>query len=1197
MAAVNKVRVIPGLVGKSHGRKASTSSTTGQKDKDRFLGDYVNYEKMLAVRDGCAQVFDDLRGRFDQLRTCMTQVRDGAEALQEESDLTSRDLEDLQICDQDADLAHGRVVELVQAGEEMTDPGLLAQCFEELTFFDGEHRSRVHFLVERKNAMTHHVIHTMQRISVVQSDIAPLPETQRTLDQDLRTRTDNFKHLARLEGLIPAYAATVAEIVRRRHFASLLADHSGKLVDTLGMVFAPERERRLQYRQRFAGQLPWEVKGLSLLADEPESYINLDLVDRMEDLPHLDRDELITLKDELAAIQLEFALSAGVDRIQSASALCDDTLAELDNLFKPLEVVSANLSARQDSWNNHKGKDALLEQLSVTEDSNERLSRELQTERATKEEEMAKLNQLNAELSAKQERESGQLDELRQELERARSEVAKARAEREREQEAHRRSISLLETEHSRAIALVKSAEQDLVQRLDELKLQFGELQGEHNSVMGEKSKAQAIVKELQAAIESAQAAQRELSSQLVDKDRQLRDQRGEAELDRAVLEKELADARASFERLHAELNGVKERNYALENIASDLRTELGRRERTIIDTEASLTVAQSNLRDSTFEHDQLIKEARAATFSARTIAREALRLAGTRKTEANRITVILSAAHAKADASTDRSEAPLQPPAAGTAIASVPEPDYDAAELEVLLEEVREHEAEALTEAVRTKIEQLTSTIRKYIKEARTYRDKAQRSAVAATDKLAFRNFTQGDLALFLPTRNSTVPIWAAFNINFPHHFLSARGPVAEQIKTREWLVARITTIHENVVDAKVSLGATSVSRGSESDDATQAPSNNPFGLAAGTKYFLLDVEPWSSKEARRRQSGDKNRAVSSSSRAKQRSSRIISEETTTKGEGEQLHAQDVSAGDAPVPESANNSGFSAIPEELAPPSSPDERRSSPIEQNAPSGLAVSLAAARSRANSVAHVDDPFSSSNPLDTTAECPAPTSELAQIHNDGVSSRPSEADTSDVDRTGTTAAFVSSTRRKQGSAYAGSSASSSTGPRYVRSSGRIASASSTLTSAHQGGVRIPIARSGTSPSATSGQSAFPRSASSGSSILSSSARRRANLASLPGTFPTSSVHLDRSQALAEAQRFSSPTQSTFEQASIATLTTTAEIESEQTKGAASSDKNNRSSVVMEAIAGRRFASGSSLGTANDARDEIRKLLGKH
>lgn len=40
---------------------------------------------------------------------------------------------------------------------------------------------------------------------------------------------------------------------------------------------------------------------------------------------------------------------------------------------------------------------------------------------------------------------------------------------------------------------------------------------------------------------------------------------------------------------------------------------------------------------------------------------------------------------------------------------------------------------------------------------------------------------------------------------VSFPHYFLQAEGQLAEQLKTKEWIVARITLITERVVDHKV--------------------------------------------------------------------------------------------------------------------------------------------------------------------------------------------------------------------------------------------------------------------------------------------------------------------------------------------------------------------------------------------------------
>lgn len=43
------------------------------------------------------------------------------------------------------------------------------------------------------------------------------------------------------------------------------------------------------------------------------------------------------------------------------------------------------------------------------------------------------------------------------------------------------------------------------------------------------------------------------------------------------------------------------------------------------------------------------------------------------------------------------------------------------------------------------------------------------------------------------------------SLTVSFPHYFLQATGHLAEQLKTREWIVARITSITERVVDHQV--------------------------------------------------------------------------------------------------------------------------------------------------------------------------------------------------------------------------------------------------------------------------------------------------------------------------------------------------------------------------------------------------------
>jgi hypothetical protein len=152
-----------------------------------------------------------------------------------------------------------------------------------------------------------------------------------------------------------------------------------------------------------------------------------------------------------------------------------------------------------------------------------------------------------------------------------------------------------------------------------------------------------------------------------------------------------------------------------------------------------------------------------------------------------------------------------------------------DRSVLQQELTSLDEYDLEAFTDAVNRTM----SLVKKWQKSCRSYRDRAK-------DKIAFSNFGKGDLALFLPTRNATAKSWAAFNISSPHHFLNvgSHPSLEEQVKNREWIVARITKVDVDVVNTMVK------------------PESNPFGLAEGITYYSLSVEPFTPSGNRLRQS-----------------------------------------------------------------------------------------------------------------------------------------------------------------------------------------------------------------------------------------------------------------------------------------------------------------------------------------------------
>ncbi|KAL5624893.1 hypothetical protein BROUX41_004953 [Berkeleyomyces rouxiae] len=144
----------------------------------------------------------------------------------------------------------------------------------------------------------------------------------------------------------------------------------------------------------------------------------------------------------------------------------------------------------------------------------------------------------------------------------------------------------------------------------------------------------------------------------------------------------------------------------------------------------------------------------------------------------------------------------------------------------------------ETFTDTVYRRLKDVEHIARKFQRDARTYRDKAHGMQKEAHEKIAFKNFKEGDLALFLPTRNQTSGAWAAFNVGFPHYFL--REQDTHRLRTREWLVARITRIQERVVDLSKSL---QVTNGDADSVTTNEENDNPFQLSDGLRWYLIDA------------------------------------------------------------------------------------------------------------------------------------------------------------------------------------------------------------------------------------------------------------------------------------------------------------------------------------------------------------------
>ncbi|CAD6447166.1 d76367ca-9a81-478a-a1ba-34bd5534e311 [Sclerotinia trifoliorum] len=165
-------------------------------------------------------------------------------------------------------------------------------------------------------------------------------------------------------------------------------------------------------------------------------------------------------------------------------------------------------------------------------------------------------------------------------------------------------------------------------------------------------------------------------------------------------------------------------------------------------------------------------------------------------------------------------------------------DPEAEAEKYDAYINSIGSFDVDNFCEVIAKRVRDIEYTAKKYSKDARSYREKSHRAQKEAHEKIAFKNFKEGDLALFLPTRNQSTGAWAAFNVGAPHYFL--REQDSHKLRSRDWLLARIHKIEDRVVDLSKSMtdGRSFASTGGDSFE-----DDNPFDLSDGLRWYLIDA------------------------------------------------------------------------------------------------------------------------------------------------------------------------------------------------------------------------------------------------------------------------------------------------------------------------------------------------------------------
>lgn len=358
------------------------------------------------------------------------------------------------------------------------------------------------------------------------------------------------------------------------------------------------------------------------------------------------------------------------------------------------------------------------------------------------------LRKSQADALAEVTRQAQEADSLRHELSRAREEYEEAKQ---------------MEAEHSANISQLLADQTKTLRNLEEARLQGDDLSVQIEAARLENAEANRALRE------ASEQKERLLRAQAQEHDRIMRDHIAEADGDRAVLEKQFSEARAQLEQNERQLKEAQSKIEVLNADAAGLREELQRTEHELREARHNERVlrndlsegraSQSHYEQKIGDRDRLLAQILDAAITFRDSHAKAFAVLQPMS--------IHPAAVIRNGPNPSESVA-FSPPRLSASLLREGSTPIDPTEPVPALEILRSYDLDAFSDTVG----KVASVVRKWQKQCREYRERAK-------GKITFRNFAKGDLALFLPTRNSVSKPWAAFNgayTTFDNEYLSDR-------------------------------------------------------------------------------------------------------------------------------------------------------------------------------------------------------------------------------------------------------------------------------------------------------------------------------------------------------------------------------------------------------------------------------------
>ncbi|ORY25347.1 putative myosin heavy chain [Naematelia encephala] len=780
MAMLPKVVIHEAFMKKRERQESGSSIEVGQDkaadSKVKTLADYVHPRKMEQVRESCRATHEDLVNRYNDLAQQMDELAASSDAERAVSEEKAAEVAaEFQEGLQRIEAALDQIAILVNSNAD--------GAAQDLMELDQAMRDDLSGLTHVKNEYTLEVHIHLRKVAHFQSRITQIVQPLTVLDTELRNK-GAFPHLARLHRLPFAYAASVVEVVQRKEFADHLSKSATRLAEALGAFMSKERGRRRQLRADTLSQLPW---GVPALDDSMAPNIEIAVVTGAESLVgmHLTREDLD-------------AIARGIEELKMDAEIANATEADAENPVEYLEKAYASLISKmgdaskgldqvlRDSTQPESGAEGTMHQadhekaisglhteyqahIRLLEERHESESAALQRRQGELQEQLVRVrNDLGEEIMARQARSAELMERSRERDEKAREYEdhieLNAALQAELAQEKDRATdLGVRLQEALLDVDGMKNAEQTHVVQMqglqDERSRSLQALSTAQQHSAGLESQLAGLQAELAATTQQLQKARLErdtaLRNQSAEAERAMRDRIAEADGDRAVLEHQNLTLTKQLEDLKVEMeNKLSATRNTATRQADGLKAELSF-------TKAQLRDAQR--REMTLADElAMLKDSSTAMSQDRShqsdVARDAVDLARQYYETCQRVLSAINTSATISGTTSTQLARPKTPQSAAISVSS-----KDELRESVLVRSLAQAQAFDLVgfgEAVTRTI----ALVKKWNKASRQYRD-------AAKNKISFANFTKGDLALFLPTRNAAARSWAAFNSEFIHN------------------------------------------------------------------------------------------------------------------------------------------------------------------------------------------------------------------------------------------------------------------------------------------------------------------------------------------------------------------------------------------------------------------------------------------